>query len=137
TTPEPTAIVQAPQVAGSDSAAGTEEASKPKVVTVKRKTKAQKEEEDKKAQEAKEEAASAAAAAAAAAAKEERDENPNVYREPQQPKKEYFEEKPHVFTPIYIPEEKKEDTTEKRASENRLQPKRDEDAGLTDDEKDK
>lgn len=152
--PAATAIVQAPSVAPTMNAtapaaqpaaeATQEDASKPKVVTVKRKTKAQKEEEDKKAQEAKEEAAHHAAAVEAAR-KEEAATGVPAPRV-RDPKKDYYEEKRHTFTPIFVPEEKKKDEDKPAADkklqtpfENRLQPKRplEADAELTDDEKDK
>ena len=113
---------------------------KPKVVTVKRKTKAQKEEEDKKAAEAKEEAKEIAAREQAA---REEAQGPlpatafNTSRS-REPKKEYFEEKRHVFTPIYIPEEKKKEDSpqQKTFSDNRLQPRSPEEA-MGDEERDK
>ena len=112
-----------------------------KIITVKRKTRAQKEEEDKKALEAKEEAASIAAAQQAA---RENQEQPTAASfnttKMRDPKKDYYEEKRHTFTPIYTPEEKKkDDATDKKPSETRLQPKRpaEESTDLTDDEKDK
>jgi translation initiation factor IF-2 len=137
----PTVIVQAPTVA-SVAPAEAEDASKPKVVTVKRKTKAQKEEEDKKAQEAKEEAASQAAAAAAAQAERDSFKEEGVVQNPsmkgRDPKKDYYEEKRHTFTPIFVPEEKKKDETpEKKTFDARLQPRRSDDVELTEDEKDK
>lgn len=112
-----TAKVAAPEVA-TTAAPATPAASaeapasedKPKVVTVKRKTKAQKEEEDKRAVEAKEEAA-----AQAAAEKAEREANPEISPGPgltakvRDPKKDYFEEKRHTFTPIFTPEAKKKE----------------------------
>jgi translation initiation factor IF-2 len=127
---------------------------KPKSVMVKRKTKAQKEEEDKKALEAKEEAAhQAALTAAARELQREQASEPVVHIQPKvrDPKKDYYEEKRHTFTPVFIPEEKKkevEKTTDKPAPgaerkplDNRLQPKKvsseDEDQELTEDEKDK
>lgn len=126
----------------------TEEA-KPKIVTVKRKTKAQKEEEDKKAHEAREEAA--AHAAAMQHAKEHPAEHEGSLTSPpigriRDPKKDYYEEKRHSFTPIFVPEEKKkeEPSAEKKLGpglDGRLQPKRPlgpgEDDGLTEDERDK
>lgn len=131
----PTTVVVQPPVQAS-SAAPTEapaEEPKPKVVTVKRKTKAQKEEEDKKALEAKEEAASAAAAK-----ESNKDDKSNESGRIRDPKKDYFEERPHTFTPIFVPEEKKEETTqEKKSFENRLVPRKPGEEELTDDEKDK
>ena len=131
-----TVVVQPQNAAPAPSAEAPIEDNKPKVVTVKRKTKAQKEEEDKKALEAKEEAASVAAAKEAA--KEERDEAASQGRI-RDPKKDYFEERPHTFTPIFVPEEKKKDETtqEKKTFENRLTPKKVGEEELTDDEKDK
>jgi translation initiation factor IF-2 len=131
-----TVVVQPQNTAPVPSADTPIEDTKPKVVTVKRKTKAQKEEEDKKALEAKEEAASVAAAKEAA--KEERDEAASQGRI-RDPKKDYFEERPHTFTPIFVPEEKKKDETtqEKKTFENRLTPKKPGEEELTDDEKDK
>lgn len=129
-----TVVVQPPVQASSTTPSETpSEEAKPKVVTVKRKTKAQKEEEDKKALEAKEEAASAAAAKEAT-----RDERSHEGGRIRDPKKDYFEERPHTFTPIFVPEEKKEETTqEKKSFENRLTPKKPGEEELTDDEKDK
>ena len=119
-----TAIVQAPQVAGTGEAP-TSADDKPKVVTVKRKTKAQKDEEDKKAIEAKQEAA--AQAASMQAAKEEGPPPATAYNTSRNapPKKEYYEEKRHTFTPIFVPEEKKkDDKDDKRPLQDfRLQPK--------------
>jgi translation initiation factor IF-2 len=120
-----TAIVQAPQVAGTGEAPTSAADDKPKVVTVKRKTKAQKDEEDKKAIEAKQEAA--AQAASAQAAKEEGPPPATAYNTSRNapPKKEYYEEKRHTFTPIFVPEEKKKDEKDdKRPPQDfRLQPK--------------
>lgn len=100
---------------------------KPKIVTVKRKTKAQKEEEDKRAVEAKEEAAREAAQEQAAreAAQEQAASgayNPSAAKV-RDPKKDYYEEKRHTFTPIFVPEEKKKEEAPK-AGESRLQPRR-------------
>jgi translation initiation factor IF-2 len=121
--------------------------SKSKIVTVKRKTKAQKEEEDKKALEAKEEAATAAAAAQAAKELQREQQSEGVVHNPakfRDPKKDYYEEKRHSFTPIFVPEEKKKDetTSDKKQTEVRLQPKRpvtgtDGEVELGDDDKDK
>ncbi len=133
-------MVQAPPVApapASSSSAAPESSSK--VVTVKRKTKAQKEEEDKKAQEAREEAA---AAAIAFQVSKDNQEAPtaasfNTSRN-KDPKKDYYEEKRHTFTPIFVPEEKKEDKDEKRAFDARLQPRRPDDLiELGEEDKDK
>lgn len=132
--------------------AGTDD--RPKVVMVKRKTKAQKDEEDKKAIEAKEEAARLAAYEKAAAEKKAREfeANPSAaHAEPsssltqkvRDPKKDYFEEKRHTFTPIFTPEaKKKEDHPEKKPGtpgDARLQPRRPSDEGEpeTEEEKDK
>lgn len=112
---------------------------KPKIVTVKRKTKAQKDEEDKKAAEAKEVAREIAAREQAA--RENTEPLPasafNTSKT-RDPKKDYYEEKRHTFTPIFTPdpEKKKEESTEKKAfSDNRLMPKFPE--GETDEERDK
>lgn len=111
------------------------------VVMVKRKTKAQKEEEDKRAVEAKEEAAAQAAAEQAARANQPEPTaasyNTSKIRDP---KKDYYEEKRHTFTPIFVPEEKKkEETPEKKAQDARLMPRRpvDETEPMTEEEKDK
>lgn len=119
------AVVQAPQVASAAPSAAAEPQAedKPKVVTVKRKTKAQKEEEDKKAQEAKEEAAQAAAEANRPASEEPAPASSYNTSKNAPPKKEYFEEKRHTFTPIYVPEEKKKEDTPPARSETRLQPR--------------
>ncbi|WPU66318.1 translation initiation factor IF-2 [Peredibacter starrii] len=143
-----TAKVAAPEVAAAPTtpaaSAEVEDASKPKVVTVKRKTKAQKEDEIQRAVEAKEEAAAEKAAQQAAR------ENPveptaasyNTSAKVRDPKKDYYEEKRHTFTPIFVPEEKKKDepSQEKKPTENRLPPRRpmDESAPVeTEEEKDK
>jgi translation initiation factor IF-2 len=99
---------------------------KPKVVTVKRKTKAQKEEEDKKAHEAKVEAAAEAAREQAARENQEplTAASYNTSGKLRDPKKDYYEEKRHTFTPIFTPEEKKKDEGEKKPQDGRLQPKR-------------
>jgi translation initiation factor IF-2 len=134
----PTAVVAAPPVAGPVATEPSSDDSKPKVVTVKRKTKAQKEEEDKRALEAKEEAAAQAAAEQAARESRENmtaaDYNTTRSREP---KKDYYEEKRHTFTPIYVPEEKKEDSAEKKPFDARLQPRRPEEEGMSDEDRDK
>lgn len=138
---EPAAPVEAaPVVAASVTPEETPSDDRPKVVTVKRKTRAQKEEEDKKAQEAKVEAAAEAAREEARreqAAKEASESNPNAVNF-DKPKKEYFEEKMHTFTPIYTPEEKKVDPAEKKTQDVRLTPRRpgEEDAS-SEEEKDK
>ena len=142
-----TAIVQAPTVASAPmapaaaatpSTEATGEDNKPKIVTVKRKTKAQKEEEDKKAIEAKEEAASIAAAQKEARENQEpltaASYNTSKVKDP---KKDYYEEKRHTFTPIFVPEEKKK---EEGTDKPRLQPRRPEDAGtelMSDEDRDK
>lgn len=140
----PEAEKEAPQeVAPIQAAEATEAApvaeDKPKVVTVKRKTKAQKEEEDKRAVEAKEEAAAQAAAEQAARANQPEPTaasyNTSKIRDP---KKDYYEEKRHTFTPVFIPEETKVETPEKKAQDARLMPRRpDETENLSDEEKDK
>lgn len=142
-----TAKVAAPEVAPAAPAAEAPHAEdKPKVVTVKRKTKAQKEEEDKAAVIAKEEAAAAAQQAAAEqAARAAQTEQPatafNTSAKVRDPKKDYFEEKRHTFTPIFTPEaKKKEEPSEKKPqTEARLQPRRpmDEPIFETEEEKDK
>lgn len=140
-------VVEAPAIAVAPIASETEEG-KTKVVTVKRKTKAQKEEEDKKALEAREEAAAHAAAVQYAKdhPKEHHEESLTtpVTGRIRDPKKDYYEEKRHSFTPIFVPEEKKkEESTEKKPAglDARLQPKKPatqgEDDGLTEDERDK
>ena len=113
---------------------------KPKVFTVKRKTKAQKEEEDKKAVEAKEEAANLAAAQAAA---RENQEPPaatsyNTSRT-RDPKKDYYEEKRHTFTPIFTPEKKEEERkpTNERGPLAPRRPSDDLGPDMTDEERDK
>lgn len=110
---------------------------KPKIVTVKRKTKAQKAEEDKKAHEAKVEAAAEAAREQAAkehAAKEAAESNPNAVNF-DKPKKEYFEEKMHTFTPIFTPEEKKDD--DKKSGEKVFTRRAPEDGEMSEEDKDK
>lgn len=144
-----TAKVAAPEVAPTPTAATpaaapaeVEDASKPKVVTVKRKTKAQKEDEIQRAVEAKEEAAAEKAAQQAAR------ENPveptaasyNTSAKVRDPKKDYYEEKRHTFTPIFVPEEKKKDEPTEKKPENRLPPRRPTEEGApveTEEEKDK
>lgn len=145
-----TAKVAAPEVASATAAPASEgtEDSKPKVVTVKRKTKAQKEEEDKRAVEAKEEAAAQAAAEQAARenAPEPTAASYNTSAKTRDPKKDYFEEKRHTFTPIFTPEaKKKEEPSEKKpqgaggTSDARLMPRRpvDETEGMSEEDKDK
>jgi translation initiation factor IF-2 len=115
----------APAISSSAASAAATEAAddnKPKVFTVKRKTKAQKEEEDKKAIEAKE------AATAAAAAQKEARENAEPLTaasyntsKVKDPKKDYYEEKRHTFTPIFVPEEKKKEDPDKK--DTRLPPR--------------
>jgi translation initiation factor IF-2 len=138
-----TVIVQAPPVAAAAPAPEASAASddKPKVVTVKRKTKAQKEEEDLKAKEDKEKAAAEAAAAQAAAERKETEPTPaSAYNTSKNapPKKEYYEEKRHTFTPIFTPEPKKEDPSEKKAQDSRLLPRRPlDDSEMTEEERDR
>jgi translation initiation factor IF-2 len=136
-----TAKVAAPEVAGSAAVEASAD-DKPKVVTVKRKTKAQKEEEDKRAIEAKEEAQAAAEKAAveqAARAAQADQPRPasafNTTQKVRDPNKDYYEEKRHTFTPIYVPEDKKKE--EQRPGENRLQPRRPDEHVETEEEKDK
>jgi translation initiation factor IF-2 len=134
-TPTPAATTAAQATAAAAEAA--------KVVTVKRKTKAQKDEEDKRAVEAKEAAAAQAAAEQAARANQApptaSSYNTSKIRDP---KKEYFEEKRHTFTPIFTPEAKKKDEPEKKpqvAGDARLMPRRpvDETEGMSEEDKDK
>ena len=138
----PAVVVKAPIVAEAPAAPEKQYIDdRPKGLTiVKRKTKAQKEDEDKKALEAKAEAA-AQAAAAANAPKEDGPAPASSYNTSKNapPKKEYFEEKRHTFTPIFTPEPVKKEDAEKKAAEARLQPKRPMDDGpeLTEEEKDK
>jgi translation initiation factor IF-2 len=138
-----TAVVQAPTVAATAAPAEAATDDKPKIVTVKRKTKAQKEEEDKKAIEAKEEAAQVAAAEKAI--KESQDAAAalgvlnNRIRDP---KKDYYEEKRHSFTPIFTPEEKKKDPnapvgTKKTFEPNRLAPAPIDDSEMSEEDRDK
>lgn len=143
-----TVKVAAPEVAAAPIPAQSTETSsedKPKVVTVKRKTKAQKEEEDKRAVEAKEEAAAIAAEQAIARTAQTEHLPATSFNtsataaKVRDPKKDYYEEKRHSFTPIFVPEEKKkEEVTEKKPVETRLQPKRvSEEVVETEEEKDK
>jgi translation initiation factor IF-2 len=140
-------VEKAPEVTAAPAAPAAEAApaagdDKPKVVTVKRKTKAQKDEEDKKAAEAKEVAKEIAAREQAA--RENTEPLPATAfntSKTRDPKKDYYEEKRHVFTPIFTPEpgeKKKEEGTEKKTFNNdsRLQP-RQPDAEGTDDDRDK
>ena len=141
--PTPVAApVASPEAAAPQEAAAATDDSKQKVVTVKRKTKAQKEEEDKRAVELKEEAAAEKAAQQAAR------ENPieptaasfNTSAKVRDPKKDYYEEKRHTFTPIFVPEEKKkEEPSDKKTQEARLMPRKpvDETADMSEEEKDK
>lgn len=140
-----TVKVTAPEVAAAPVVEATVQDDKPKVVTVKRKTKAQKEEETQRAVEAKEEAA-AEKAAAEKAAREIPAEQPassfNTSAKIRDPKKDYYEEKRHTFTPIFVPEEKKkeEPSQDKRpqTAETRLTPRRpSEEPVETEEEKDK
>ncbi|MES2529284.1 MAG: translation initiation factor IF-2 [Bdellovibrionota bacterium] len=134
---ENTPEVAATPVAAAPAAEAADD--KPKVVTVKRKTKAQKDEEDKKAAEAKEVAKEIAAREQAA--RENTEPLPATAfntSKTRDPKKDYYEEKRHTFTPIFTPdpEKKKEESAEKKQfSDNRLQPKFPE--GETDEERDK
>lgn len=139
-----TAKVAAPEVAASPEAAAPQADDKPKTVTVKRKTKAQKEEEDKRAVEAKEEAQAYAAAQAAAQAERaiqaESGIAPLNMQKARDPKKDYYEEKRHTFTPVFVPEEKKKDEAdERKPSESRLLPRRpvEETENLSEEDKDK
>ncbi len=151
-TPVPEAVVEAAPFAAKQgleivsipvAAASAESAddSKPKVVTVKRKTKAQKDEEDKRAVAMKEQAAAQLAAeqAARANAPEPTAASYNSARL-RDPKKDYYEEKRHTFTPIFRPEEKKkEESPEKKAQDARLLPRRpvDDTEGMSEEDKDK
>lgn len=129
-----TVKVAAPEVAATAASTVAETAAddKPKIVTVKRKTKAQKEEEDKRAVEAREEAAAHAAEQALARSQQAdtilpaSSYNTSSNARVRDPKKDYFEEKRHTFTPIFVPEEKKkdEDASSKKPLDNRLQPKK-------------
>lgn len=146
---EPAQVAPAAPATTPAAVAATPEAddSKPKVVTVKRKTKAQKEEEDKKAIEAKEEAAIAAAQEKADREQQQAANESGVVHPTgkfRDPKKDYYEEKRHSFTPIFVPEEKKKDETRGPAERGALLKKPlgpgvapTEDDGLTDDERDK
>ncbi len=125
--PQATAVVQAPPVAASAPAVAVSAApAAPAVVMVKRKTKAQKEEEDKKALEAKEEAAAFAAAEKHARENPEPMQGTNLLAKGRDPKKDYYEEKRHSFTPIFTPEEKKKEpgTGTSSRPENRFAPPR-------------
>lgn len=142
---QPTAKVTAPEVAQAvvtSSEVSVED--KPKPVTVKRKTKAQKEEEDKRAVEAKEEAAAVAAEQALARSSSHEDLPATSYNtsatvaKARDPKKDYYEEKRHTFTPVFIPEEKpKTEVKEKKSIETRLQPRKSEEVVDFDEDKDK
>ncbi len=126
----------APTATAAEAAPAGEE--KPKVVTVKRKTKAQKDEEDKKAAEAKEVAKEIAAREQAARENTEPLPATAFNTSKRDPKKDYYEEKRHVFTPIFTPdpEKKKEEGTEKKTfNDGRLQPRPD--AEMSDDDRDK
>ncbi len=135
-----TAIVQAPPVAQAVEAAADD---KPKIFTVKRKTKAQKEEEDKKAIEAKEEAIHLAAAEKVA--KESQDAAAALgvlNNRVRDPKKDYYEEKRHSFTPIFTPEEKKKDPNapagaKKTFEPNRLAPAAPDESEMSEEDRDK
>jgi len=123
----PAQVVAAPVVEAQPTAPSAID-DKPKGLMVKRKTKAQKEEEDKKALEAKEEAIiQAAKEQAALAARESKDPPPassfNTSAKVRDPKKDYYEEKRHTFTPVFIPEEKKkteQDADKKTTADSRL-----------------
>lgn len=138
---QPIAVVKAPEVAAAPITETPASDDKPKIVTVKRKTKAQKEEEDKKAAEAKEEAKEIAAREQAA--RENTEPLPatafNTSAKIRDPKKDYYEEKRHVFTPIFVPEEKKKEEQpageKKTFTDNRLQPRGPE--GETEEDRDK
>ncbi len=135
----PEVAVAAPGAAAAVSAEATGD-DKPKVVTVKRKTRAQKDEEDKKAHEAKVEAkAQEAQAAEERRIQQEEKESMSVRPTPAGPKKEYFEEKRHTFTPIFTPEPKK-DEPEKKSSDARpmvRRPLNDEASGEDEEDKEK
>jgi translation initiation factor IF-2 len=137
--PEAAAEVISEPTATAPVEASTSEDSKPKVVTVKRKTKAQKEEEDKRAIEAKEEAAAQAAADEVARANQPAltAASYNTSRK-RDPEKEYYEEKRHSFTPVFIPEEKKAEPSAK-SHDGRPMPRRmgDDAPEMSDEEKDK
>lgn len=136
-------VEKAPEVTAAPAAEAAPSADdKPKVVvTVKRKTKAQKEEEDKKAAEAKEEAKEIAAREQAAREQASEPLPATAFNTSKRdPKKDYYEEKRHVFTPIFTPdpEKKKTEATtaeKKQFTDNRLQPKFPE--GETEEERDK
>ena len=81
-------------------------------LTVKRKTKQQKEDEKIAEAKAKEAAAHAAAVAQAQSDARRVEEASGVVKPG--PKKEYFEEKMHTFTPIFTPEKKEATTTTSR-----------------------
>lgn len=142
----PTPVEVAPEVEATPTAASIDAATsagddKPKVVvTVKRKTKAQKDEEDKKAAEAREVAKEIAAREQAARENTEPLPATAFNTSKRDPKKDYYEEKRHVFTPIFTPEaeKKKEEGTEKKTfSDGRLQPRTPTDAEMSDDDRDK
>lgn len=141
-------VEKAPEVTAAPAAPAAEAApvagdDKPKVVMVKRKTKAQKDEEDKKAAEAKEVAKEIAAREQAA--RENNEPLPATAfntSKTRDPKKDYYEEKRHVFTPIFTPEpgeKKKEEGAEakKTFSDGRLQPRAPGEAEMSDDDRDK
>ncbi len=138
--PEVTAAPAGP-VASAEAAPVAGEAPKV-VVTVKRKTKAQKDEEDKKAAEAKEVAKEIAAREQAA--RENTEPLPatafNTSAKTRDPKKDYYEEKRHTFTPIFVPEEKKKEepgSEKKTFTDARLQPRAPGEAEMSDDDRDK
>lgn len=118
---------------------------KPKVVTVKRKTKAQKEEEVQRAAEAKEakekeESVQKLGGLRVVSMPEEPSEREEgTSSRSKEPKKEYFEEKRHTFTPVYIPDEKeKKEGATAKTQDRPLAPRRplEETAG-DDEDKDK
>ncbi len=148
--PVVTAKVAAPEVATLTQAPPQADLSiddRPKGVTVKRKTKAQKEEEDKRAVEAKEEALAVAAAQAEKAMARAASEPPPAssyntsatVAKVRDPKKDYYEEKRHTFTPVFVPEvKKKEEVSDKKTLETRLQPRKPlDEVPETEEEKDK
>jgi len=140
-----TVVVQSPTVAGDEEA-------KPKTVTVKRKSKAaQIEEAEKKAQEKEEKEAQALEAQDSESVEDTTEvEKPKAsigglrVVEPAPPKpsapeakaerpgkkKVYVDDKPHTFTPVFVPEEKDEETNKaakKATTDSRLAPRSEED----------
>lgn len=117
---------------------------KPKVVTVKRKTKAQKEEEVQRAAEAKEakekeESVQRMGGLRVVSMPEESDRSEErSSSRGSEPKKEYFEEKRHTFTPVYIPDEKeKKEGAAAKSQDRPLAPRRPTETAGEDEEKDK